>query len=82
MAAKDSLGIHWFPNNFQTLTTPVGSLTPPFGVSWVDTVFPTTNTPYTVEWLGKNKMALFDGNISLCDLPGTSPTSSWPYTIS
>ena len=61
---------------------PVGSLTPPSGASWVDTAFPTANTPYTAEWLGKNKMAPFDGNISLCDLPGTSPTSTWPYTIS
>jgi hypothetical protein len=52
---------------------PVGFITAPSGASW--------DTPYTAEWLGKNKMAPFDGRIEMSDLPETNPIKTWPYTI-
>ena len=52
---------------------PVGFITPPSGASW--------DVPYTYEWLGKNKMAPFDGRIEMSDLPETNPIKTWPYTI-
>lgn len=30
---------------------------------------PTINTPYTAEWLGKNKLAAWTGSINVCDNP-------------
>ena len=52
---------------------PVGFITAPSGASW--------DVPYTAEWLGKNKMAPFDGRIEMSDFPETNPIKTWPYTI-
>ena len=35
---------------------------------------PSYSSPYTAEWLGKNKPAPFNGRIDICDNPGSSST--------
>ena len=51
----------------------MGFITPPSGAGW--------DVPYTYEWLGKNKMAPFDGRIEMSDLPGVNPITTWPYIL-